>query len=692
MATTDTRAFEIGTEEIPAFDLKNATAQLETLVPQALDAAGIPHGAVAVYTTPRRLIAIVEDVATATEALTEVFRGPSAKIAIDEQGNYTKAATGFARGKGVAVEDLELRDENGVQYIFATKSTPSKPVAELLPEVLEGVIAKLNWPKSCRWGTTSAQFSRPVRWIVALLGTQVVPVHFADLEAGNLTWGHRVLAPGAHEVASADDLLNVVEAAYVVPSQQMREEVIRKGVADIEAKTGFKAQLPPKTLTEVINLSEYPTVLMGTFDEEFLQVPEEIIVDAMLMHQRYFPLYDQEGKLTNCFIIVSNGDPAFSDNIIEGNQRVVAARLYDAKFFYDEDRKQPLDAYVRRLDEVVFQETLGTMLEKTTRVVKMTARLVADADLYVDQARDIARAAYLSKADLVTNAVIEFTSVQGIMGSYYATASGENERVARAIAEHYKPRFAGDSIPADEVGQAVALADKLDTICGLFAIGQAPTGSSDPFALRRAAIGVLSILFAGFPISLVKAVEGSLEIYFRSGLEFDSGAVRDEIIAFFIGRLKAILKDEGATPEAIEAVLSTGVEEPMEIAKRVRALEEARKNQPELFEDLAVAFTRANNLRDASLGTSFKRDLLTPVEADLAAAVTSAQSTVGKAMREGDFAEALAQLAKLRAPIDAFFEEVMVMDEDPAIRENRLKLLNRMVGVFSTVADFSLLA
>ncbi len=692
MANTETLAFEIGTEEIPAFDLKNATKQLATLVPQALDAAGVPHGDVAVYTTPRRLIALVADVATETEALTEVFRGPSAQIAFDAEGNYTKAATGFARGKGVDVADLELRDENGVQYVFATKSTPSKPVADLLPAVLEGVIAKLSWPKSCRWGTTSEQFSRPVRWIVALLGTQVVPVKFAGLEAGNLTCGHRVLAPGAHEVASADQLLDVVKAAYVVPSEELREAVIREGVAKAEAETGFKAELPAKTLTEVINLSEYPTVLVGHFDEEFLQVPEEIIVDAMLMHQRYFPLYDEEGKLTNKFIIVSNGDPAYSGNIIEGNERVVAARLYDAKFFYDEDRKQALDKYVPRLNEVVFQETLGTMLDKTTRVVKMTARLVSDADLFVDQARDIARAAYLSKADLVTNAVIEFTSVQGVMGSYYALASGENERVARAIAEHYKPRFAGDSIPADEVGQAVALADKLDTICGLFAIGQAPTGSSDPFALRRAAIGVLSILFAGFPISLVKAVEGSLEIYFRGGLEFDSGKVRDEIIQFFIGRLKAILKDEGATPEAIEAVLSTGVEEPMEIAKRVRALEEARKNQPELFEDLAVAFTRANNLRDASVGTSFKRDLLTPVEADLATAVTSAQSTVGKAMREGDFAGALAQLATLREPIDAFFEEVMVMDEDPAIRENRLKLLNRMVGVFSTVADFSLLA
>ena len=381
MANTETLAFEIGTEEIPAFDLKNATQQLEALVPQALDAAGVPHGTVEIFTTPRRLIAIVADVATETEALTEVFRGPSAKIAFDDQGNFTKAATGFARGKGVTVEALELRDENGEQYVFATKNTPSKPVAELLPAVLEGVIAKLAWPKSCRWGTTSAQFSRPVRWIVALLGTQVVPVSFAGLEAGNATFGHRVLAPGAHEVPSADQLIDVVKAAYVVPSQQLREAAIREGVAKIEAETGCTAQLPAKTLTEVINLSEYPTVLMGTFDEEFLQVPEEIIVDAMLMHQRYFPLYDEQGKLTNRFIIVSNGDPAASANIIEGNQRVVAARLYDAKFFYDEDRKQSLDKYVPRLSEVVFQETLGTMLEKTTRVVKMTARLVADGEI-----------------------------------------------------------------------------------------------------------------------------------------------------------------------------------------------------------------------------------------------------------------------------------------------------------------------
>lgn len=692
MSQTHAVAFEIGTEEIPAFDLHDATEKLEGLAAAAFDAARIPHGAIEVHTTPRRMIVLVHDVPEATEATEEEFRGPSAAIAFDEAGQPTKAALGFARGKGVDASALERRDVDGTEYVFAVKSTPSAQVATLLPEVLGGIIEAIAWPKSQRWGSRSEQFSRPVRWLVALFGSEVVPVEYAGLTAGRLTWGHRFLAPGPHEVASADGLLDVVRGAYVVPNEAEREARIREQVAAAEAECGLVAELPAKTMAEVVNLTEYPTVMVGGFDELFLSVPKEITVDAMLVHQRYFPLFSADGALANKFLITANGDPAFAANIIDGNERVVAARLYDAKFFYDEDRKQSLDKYVPRLSEVVFQETLGTMLEKTTRVVKMTARLVADGDLYVDQARDIARAAYLSKADLVTNAVIEFTSVQGVMGSYYALASGENERVARAIAEHYKPRFAGDSIPADEVGQAVALADKLDTICGLFAIGQAPTGSSDPFALRRAAIGVLSILFAGFPVSLVKAVEGSLEIYFRGGLQFDSGAVRDEIIAFFIGRLKAILKDEGASPEAIEAVLSTGVEEPVEIAKRVRALEEARKNQPELFEDLAVAFSRANNLRDASLGTSFKRDLLTPVEADLAAAVTSAQSTVGKAMREGDFAEALTQLATLRAPIDAFFEEVMVMDEDPAIRENRLKLLNRMVGVFSTVADFSLLA
>ena len=325
MSSLHTLAFEIGTEEIPAFDLHRATLQLEKLVPEALDAVRIPHGDVAVYTTPRRLIAIVADVADETEALEEVFRGPSAKIAFDADGNPTKAATGFARGKGVDVDALERREENGVEYVFATKSIAARDVAELLPGVLEGVITGISWPKSCRWGTTSEYFSRPVRWLVALLDERVIPVRFAGLTAGNLTRGHRFLAPGPHEVATAADLLGVVEAAHVVSSEQAREAVIREGVAQAEQRTGARAELPEKTLLEVVNLCEQPTVLVGTFDEEFLRVPEEIIVDAMLMHQRYFPLYDADGKLTNNFIVVSNGDPAHADTITGGNERVVPA-------------------------------------------------------------------------------------------------------------------------------------------------------------------------------------------------------------------------------------------------------------------------------------------------------------------------------------------------------------------------------
>lgn len=693
MSDTATLAFEIGTEEIPAFDLKRATEQLAELVPAALDAVRIPHGEVAIYTSPRRLIAIVADVAARTEALEEVFRGPAAKIAFDEAGNPTKAAIGFARGKGLDVDALERRDENGTEYVYAVRQVPSQDVAALLPEVLRGVIDGISWPKSCRWGTTTEMFSRPVRWLVALLGNTVIPVEYAGLVADRETRGHRFLAPGPHTVASADDLVSVVEGAFVVPTQEAREAVIRKGVAAIEAATGFTADLPAKTLTEVINLSEYPTPMVGTFDEEFLKVPEEIIVDAMLMHQRYFPLYDADGKLTNKFIIVSNGDPAHEDTIVDGNERVVAARLYDAKFFYDEDLKLPLDAYVDRLDEVVFQEALGTMRDKTARVVKLSARITSAAGIEAAEMRDIARSAYLAKADLVTSAVIEFTSVQGIMGSYYATAAGEAPRVARAIAEHYRPRFSGDAIPTDIIGQVVALSDKIDTICGLFAVGQAPTGSSDPFALRRAALGVLAILEeTGLPISLVETIDGSLIIYREAGLQFDNAEVRREIIDFFITREKVALRDAGVKADTIDAVLACGIEEPIVLARRARALEAARTENPQVFDDLATAFARANNLREIGLGTGYKKAELTDVETALAEAVATAEGNVAAALADDRYADALVALAALRAPVDEFFDTTMVMDEDPEVRANRLKLLNRFANVFAHVADFSQMA
>lgn len=695
MSNLHTLAFEIGTEEIPAFDLHRATAQLARLVPDALDAVRIPHGEVAVHTTPRRLVAIVEDVAESTEALEETFRGPSAKIAFDAEGNPTKAAVGFARGKGVDVGALEVREEKGVEYVFATRRVEARDAAELLPEVLEGVIAGIAWPKSCRWGSTSEYFSRPVRWIVAMLDERVVPVRFAGLEAGNLTRGHRFLSPGPHEVPTASALLDVLEGAHVVTSEQARERAIREGVARIEEECGARAELPEKTLLEVVNLCEQPTVLVGAFDEEFLQVPEEIIVDAMLMHQRYFPLYDEDGKLTNRFIVVSNGDPACAATIADGNERVVRARLSDAKFFYEEDLKRPLEAYVERLDEVVFQESLGTMRAKAERITALARHLAADAGLSAADAAVAERAAHLAKADLVTSAVVEFTSVQGVMGSYYAAACGEGDKVARAIADHYRPRFAGDALPASAAGRIVAMADKLDTICGLIAAGQGPTGSSDPFALRRSALGILSMLLdEGLPlrVGLVRAIDAALASYAAQGVAFDAQAVREEVADFFIARAKVLLRDEGRAPDTIDAVLAAGVREPVEFASRVRALDAAREGDPDAFADLATAFARANNLRDASLGAEVDEGLLSEVERALSCAVAQAESRVGSALAADDYPSALAELAGLRKPVDAFFEGVMVMDEDRALRENRLRLLNRFVAVFEGVADFGKMA
>lgn len=687
---TRTLAFEIGTEEIPAFDLSNATKQLEKLVPETLDALRIPHGAVRIYSTPRRLISIVESVAEETEALVEEHKGPSIKIAFDAEGNPTKAAEGFARGKGVTVEELERREIDGVEYVYATKSIAARAVADLLPEALGGLIEGISWPKSCRWGTQTVLFSRPVRWLVALFGSEIVPVTYANLVAGNATRGHRFLAPGPHKVLAADDLIDVVVNACVVPSESLREEAIRKGVAAAEQETGYRAELPAKTLTEVINLTEYPTVLVGSFDEEFLRVPEEIIVDAMLMHQRYFPLYDEAGSLTNRFIVVSNGNPDCASTIIDGNERVVRARLADAKFFYEEDLKEPLESYVDRLDEVVFQETLGTMKAKTDRVVALADELASDARLAAQDAADAHRAAYLSKADLVSNAVVEFTSVQGIMGSYYAEASGETAQVARAIADHYRPRFAGDELPESEVGRIVATADKLDTICGLFAVGQGPTGSSDPFALRRAAIGIVNMLAAGLPVSLDRAIEASLDTY--SAVDFDRDAVSTEVSEFFVTRTKVMMRDRGLPADVIDAVLATGVTEPAEIIARIEALQSAREDMTDIMDDLATAYARANNLRDAALGNEVEQALMGEAERALAEALAAVRSKVDDALAANEYAVALRELAALRGPIDRFFEDVLIMDDDVALKNNRLRLLNRFVSVFARVADFGKMA
>ena len=657
MAQTRTLAFEIGVEEIPAFDLVDAVKQLERKVPALLDDARIPHGAIEVYDSPRRLIVMVYDVAVETVAETEVFKGPAVRIAFDEAGAPTKAAEGFARGKGLTVDDLYREEQGGTEYVFAKREVPAVKVSTLLPGVLDSIIRCISWPKSQRWGAQHELFSRPVRWIVALFGDEVIEFEYAGLKASRETMGHRFMAPGPFAVADADKLLEVVRAAKVVPSHAQRETLIREQVSAIEAETGLKAELPQKTLVEVVNLAEYPTAMVGAFDEEFLAVPEEIIVDAMLMHQRYFPLYDAQGKLSNKFIVVSNGDPAFTETIVDGNERVV------------------------------FQEKLGTVLDKTNRIVSLVDHLATEANLDETDRADAKRAAYLCKADLVTNAVVEFTSVQGIMGSYYAEAAGETPQVARAIAQHYQPKFAGDALADGVVGQLVAFADKLDTICGLFAIDQGPSGSSDPFAIRRSAIGIVNMLNAGLPVNLTDAIACALDNY--TSISFDKAAVQTQIEDFFITRARVMCQDAGQSPDVIEAVLAGGVREPAEFTKRVSVLERFRAEHAEEMQDLSTAFARANNLRDEEVGIDLDEAALGEVEIALRDATDTASAKVTKALAAQDYEGALRALAALRVPIDTFFDEVMIMDDDPVKRANRLALLNRFVSVFSSVADFS---
>ena len=695
MADSKNFLFEIGCEEMPSAPLSNAAKQLPKLVTSALDEAGLAHGSVRVISSPRRLTAVVEGLACATEAIHEQLRGPKAQIAFDADGNPTKAAEGFARKNGVDASQLTRKvAEDGNEYVFAERNVESRPAMPILSELCHDVIAKIEWPnyRSQRWGSEHEGFVRPIRWICALLGDEVVPVSYADVTSSNTTRGHRVLAPGEHVVANADAYEQVLEGIYVLGAER-RESVIREGIAKIEAeRPGCHVDTPKKTFDEVVNLCEWPTVLVGTFDEEFLKVPHEIICESMLSNQRYFPIFDAEGKLTREFVIVSNADPKVSDTVVAGNERVVRPRLDDAKFFFEEDLKRPMEDFVQRLGIVTFQEKLGTTLQKVERMERLAGAIATAAGEGEQGVADAVRAAHLAKADLVSQAVVEFTNQQGVMGGYYAEAAGENADVATAIREHYRPRFAGDELPSNTCGKCVAIADKLDTTCGIFAIDEPPTGSSDPYAVRRAAIGIIQMLRTMPAVHLKDLVELGLESYKAQGLEFDAAAVADKVCQFFAGRLKSIAKDEGVRLDSIEAVSAVGVIDPAEFIARARALDTARAEQPEVFDDLAAAFTRAHNLADASLGSDVDESMLGDSERALLAACEEGEEKVAAALQVSDFEAACGALAALKEPIDRFFDDVLVMDEHIDVRENRLRLLNRFAGVFAGVADISVLS
>jgi glycyl-tRNA synthetase beta chain len=679
--------FEIGVEEIPSTPLYSATTQLKELAEKRLKSLRLEYEEVHAFGAPRRLVLFIEGLAERQDDLHQRLKGPSVKGAFGPDGAPTPAALGFARGKGVDVADLVRGEEAGGEYVYALIERVGSPSSEVLPDMLASVAADLQWPRSQRWGSGDTRFIRPVRWLLALLGTEVVPVAFAGLKAGRLTWGHRFLSANPIEVPDATSFFDALERGKVMLDGEQRAIFVREGVEAAAAGESATAVVPEKVFAEVVNLTEYPTVAVGHFDESFLRVPREVIETAMESHQRYFPLQDADGALTSGFVVVHNGDPDRTESIVRGHERVIRARLSDAAFFYDEDLRSSMEQWVERLSTITFQDRLGTLAAKTDRIEALAVELAGLAGVEPEHTGHALRAAHLCKADLVSHVVVEFPTLQGVMGRYYALAGGEDSEVADAVLEHYRPRFAGDALPDSLAGALVSAADKLDTICGIFAIGQAPTGSADPFALRRSAIGVLAMAIdGGLAITLDEAIASALD-GLREVVTFDVQTTGASVKDFLVGRLEGMLRDRGHAYDTVDAVLAVAADDPADALARCVAFTEARASAA--MTDLVTAFGRAKNLGDASLGGAWDRAIMNEAEAVLADAIEGEEGSVAAAVAEADYREALGLLAALRGPIDAFFEDVLVMDPDPELRRNRLRLLNRFVTLFEGVADFS---
>lgn len=682
---------EIGVEEVPSAPLYDAVTQLKARAATALGTARLEYDEIRSFGSPRRLVLQVTGLAERQDDLSLKVKGPAVQAAFDAEGTPTKAAEGFARSRGVAVSDLVREVTDGGEYVFALVEETGKSAAAVLPELLATLIGDIDWAKSMRWGGGTTRFIRPVRWLVALFGSEVVPVSFAGVEAGRVSLGHRFLA-GTVELQSAEEYRERICQARVVVDAAERAQLIRSQLDAAAAALGARAVVPEKTFAEVVNLAEFPTVGVGRFDDAFLEVPREIVEEAMESHQRYFPLEGPDGALLARFLVVHNGNPSRTDTIIAGHERVIRARLADAAFFYREDLSRPLESYVADLDVIVFHEKLGSLGAKVARVEALAAALAAAVQAPADQAAYAARAAHLAKADLVTHAVIEFTSLQGVMGYRYAQAAGEAPDVAEAIVDHYRPKFAGDELPRSLAGKLVSIADKLDTTAGIFAIGQGPTGSADPYALRRSAIGILTMIIdGGVRLQLDDAIAAALAGYQGVVADLDVNAVGSAVKAFFDGRLSVMLRDRGFAYDEVEAVMAVASADPADTAHRVRALADFRAT--DAGRDLSVAFKRVANLSDAGAGMEPDHGMMGEEERALADAVEVAYEQVDALMGvDHNYEGALAALAELRGPVDAFFDAVLVMDPDPDVRRNRLALLNRLGGLFADFADFGKLA
>lgn len=679
---------EIGTEEIPAKFMPPALQQLKDMAEKKFSEARLEWEEVNTYGTPRRIVLFVRGLPEVQKDLVEEVKGPSAKVAFDSEGNPTKAAQGFARGQGVDIKDLTVKEIDGGSYVFALKKIAGRPVQEVLEEILPQLVLGINFPKPMRWGHSDLKYARPIRWLVALFGSQVISFNIAGVASDRISRGHRFLGQERIEIADADQYFSLMEANYVLVDPSQRGEIITEEIKQLAASVKGRVEPDEELLEEIVYLIEYPTALMGGFDEKYLEIPKEAVITPMKEHQRYFPVLDTHGKLLPKFITVRNGNKKHLDIVQAGNEKVLEARLADAKFFYDEDQKIKLAGYVDKLKTIVFQESLGTIYEKVERIKLGITNLSHILGIERSVEERALRAAHLAKADLVTNMVYEFPELQGIMGEKYALLSGEDQVVAKAIFEHYLPRNAGDILPETLEGTLVSIADKMDTIAGCFTVGIEPTGSQDPYALRRQALGICHIILEkGLNLSLKGVIGQALENY-QSKVDFNQAQLTINIYCFFEQRVRNILADRGHRYDVIEAIIAAGYDNLIETLLRAKALESVKGT--ETFNKLLTAFTRANNLAKKAVQEKLEEQyLVEQVEKDLYQKLVQVEKEVQMALQIRDFTTALTRVALLEEPINAFFTGVMVMAEDEKIKENRLALLLKITKLVEPIADLT---
>ena len=676
--------FEIGAEEIPAGFMPNILGQLKQLAETKLNDAHLPFESIETYGTPRRLALIVKGLADASAEISERHKGPSASIAYDADGNATTAAIGFARGKGLDVADLVVEDG----YIYAETKTAGVPAKDIVSEMLPQLITGLNFPKSMHWGDLDAKFVRPVRWLVALLDEEVIPVEFATVQSGNVSRGHRFLGADEITIKNAASYVETLKENFVMVDQDARRELISKQLHDMAASKNASIVWDDDLLEEINYLVEWPTALCGGFEESYLALPDAAIITPMKDHQRYFPLVGQDGKLLPMFLTVRNGSDHSIEVVQAGNERVLRARLDDAKFFFNEDRKKPLIDRQDGLTKIVFQEGLGNLADKTERLLKLGRVFGEECGLHEDAAVVLERATELAKTDLTTGMVTEFTELQGVMGKEYALLDGESPEVAEAIFEQYLPRFAGDVLPQTEAGKVLSIIDKVDNIVATFSRGLIPTGSQDPYALRRQTIGILNILLGSeWNISLRPIFKASMELLNVPVEKQDE--LLGQVEEFFTLRLKNIFLDREVPHHVIDLLLSNNELSVADAEGLVNAL---LANRIDENVELVQAYTRMYNLVKDVEYTGVNSDLLKEdAEKALFEAASKASEASLAAWEAGDYAAVVAVPTTLVPTINQFFEDVMVMDKDEAIKANRLQIVRLAYSVMAIIGDISAL-